>query len=205
MTSPVMTDIATRKRELRNQFLARRKALPPLTCAAAAAAILKRLATFPPWLDAESYLCYVASKDNEVDTKPLIEDRLGAGKTVYVPIAHPDRSMSWAPIPNLDVMQPSRFGVLEPPPELVPSGPAPDDGLVIVPGIAFAPSGYRIGYGGGYYDRFLAQTNGTTVAVAYEIQITDSVPVEPHDVPVDWIITEERCIRCLTGRFGSVG
>ncbi|EPE60492.1 5-formyltetrahydrofolate cyclo-ligase family protein [Exiguobacterium sp. S17] len=66
----------------------------------------------------------------------------------------------------------------------------------IVPGRVFDRSGYRIGWGGGYYDRFLATYRGATIALAYDVQVLDEIPIEPHDIPVELIVTEREMIRC---------
>jgi len=80
-----------------------------------------------------------------------------------------------------------------------------DIDLVIVPGVVFDKSGHRIGYGHGYYDRFLdnlekINKNAVKVGLAYDFQIADKVPIEKHDVPVDKIVTEKRIIRCNTAK-----
>lgn len=86
-------------------------------------------------------------------------------------------------------------GLLEPDPDRAePIGEEID--LVLVPGLAFDRNGGRIGYGAGFYDRFLAGTPAVKVALAYSLQLIDAVPVEPHDVPVDRILTEEESIVC---------
>ncbi|MDZ7834585.1 MAG: 5-formyltetrahydrofolate cyclo-ligase [Alkalibacterium sp.] len=69
--------------------------------------------------------------------------------------------------------------------------------LMIVPGVIFTPSGYRIGYGGGYYDRFLKDFSNTTVSLLHSNQLVESFPVEPHDIPVQYLITEEGLMRAL--------
>ena len=98
--------------------------------------------------------------------------------------------MSWSELHALDELTPSPFGILEPQPEHRRIITPPTDALVIVPGIAFTPQGHRIGYGRGYYDRFLAIHHGPTIGLAYDIQIIAPWQTAGHDIPVDFVITE---------------
>ena len=71
-----------------------------------------------------------------------------------------------------------------------------DVDLCVVPGRVFNRSGYRIGWGGGYYDRFLASYAGQTLSLAYSVQVLDDIPIEAHDIPVGVIVSERELIRC---------
>jgi 5,10-methenyltetrahydrofolate synthetase len=184
------------KRAIRANALAARRALKPKDAAQKSDAILQRLKSLAEFESARTILTYVSSKDNEVDTMPLIRRALDANRTVAVPVAVPStRQMVWSELKSLDELQTSTFDILEPREDcLRPVQPAETD-VAIVPGIAFDTECHRIGYGGGYYDRFLAAFPGKKVALAYEVQIYDSIPAEPHDLPVDIIVTEDRTIR----------
>ncbi len=95
-------------------------------------------------------------------------------------------------------LQVARFGLLEPKPEtLRPVDPQELD-LVIVPGVAFDREGFRIGFGAGYYDRFLPKLRKDSVLISlvYDFQLMPKVPREPHDIAVHWIITEKELIEC---------
>lgn len=183
------------KRAIRASALATRRALTPEHVAHKSDAILQRLRSLSEFESARTILTYVSSKDNEVDTMPLIRGALEKNKPVAVPVAVPStREMVWSELKSLDELEPSTFDILEPREQcLRPVQPAETD-VAIVPGIAFDTACHRIGYGGGYYDRFLAAFRGKRIALAYEVQIYDSIPAEPHDLPVDIIVTEDRTI-----------
>ncbi len=184
------------KQELRRQLLEKRRELSSEEAAKRSAAILHRLKTLDVFRDAPQILTYVASKDHEVDTCGLIRELLAAGREVLVPKALPSRLMDWRRLDVLETLERGPFDVLEPPESLPLVRTISSAALCIVPGIAFRLDGYRIGYGAGYYDRFLAGFSGTTAGLAYEFQITDDFQSQPHDRPVQWVITEERVIRC---------
>jgi len=187
-----------RKRAIRAEALAARRALTPEKAAQNSAAILDRLRSLPEFESARALLVYVSSKDNEVDTLRLISSAIEAGRQVLVPVALTStREMVWSELRSLDELHPSTFGIMEPKEDCIRPVEHCEMDLALVPGIAFDTSGCRIGYGGGYYDRFLSSFRGKKVALAYELQVYDSVPSEPHDLPVDVIVTENRLIRCL--------
>ena len=86
---------------------------------------------------------------------------------------------------------PGNYGILEPDPLRTPFESGFDLDLILVPDMAFTEHGYRLGYGGGYYDRFLeAEPDHPLVALCYDFQMLDEIPVEPHDVKMDKVISE---------------
>ena len=93
-------------------------------------------------------------------------------------------------------MEPGRFGIREPKPQVGTPQAIADIDAILVPAVAFDRRGYRVGYGGGYYDRFLPELRGRAVRVglAFACQLVDSVPAGAHDVPVDFIVTETEII-----------
>lgn len=132
----------------------------------------------------------------EVATRPILERAWEEGKNVACPKVQwrPRDLVSFA-VTRFDELREGRGGLLEPDPDGAdPIEEAFD--LILVPGLAFDPAGGRIGYGAGFYDRFLERTGGLKVALAYSLQVVEVVPVEPHDVPVDRILTEEESIDC---------
>lgn len=134
---------------------------------------------------------------SEINTKVIIEDALKKGKEVYVPKVK-GKEMLLIKIDSLENLVTSSYGILEP---IGDNNNFDVDklDLLVMPGVAFDNSGNRIGYGGGYYDRFLEKnkTNAEKIALAYEFQILNSINNEKHDVKVDKIITEERIINIL--------
>ncbi len=140
----------------------------------------------------ETVASYV-SKDNEVDTHKLIKYFLNDGKKVLVPYIE-GKNMFFSEVSCLKDLELGHFNILEPK-NKKPSNIYESD-MIIVPGIVFDDDGYRIGYGGGYFDRVLSRFKKSKIGVAYEIQILEEVPREDHDVPVDIIVTEKRVIKC---------
>ena len=194
-TIKVNLSVRERKRAIRAKALAARRALTPDEVAQKSEAILRRLRSLGEFASARAILTYVSSKDNEVDTLPLIRSALETNRTVLVPLAVPStREMVWSELKSLDELEPSTFGILEPKEDCRRPVQPDETDAAIVPGIAFDTAGHRIGYGGGYYDRFLDTFRGKRIALAYEVQVYESIPSEPHDLPVDIIITEERAI-----------
>jgi 5-formyltetrahydrofolate cyclo-ligase len=129
---------------------------------------------------------------NEVITRSIIEDAHKTGKKVAIPKIIGDE-MYFYYIKSVSNLQKGYFGILEPETTM----PAMDqDGIMIVPGVAFDEKGYRIGYGKGYYDRFLQKHKRfKKIAFAFELQIVEEIPYDGYDVPMDLIITEERVIQ----------
>lgn len=183
------------KTAMRAAFLARRRSLSPQCAAEWSVAAVARLRALPEALDAPAWLVYLASKDNELDTLPLVEELLRARKVVMVPIADKAGSLLWSRLHDLSEAAPASFGILEPRPEYRRIVEPPEDALAIVPGIVFTRDGARIGYGGGYYDRFLCGFPGVKIGLAYEMQLAETIPTAPHDIPLDLVVTESAAYR----------
>ncbi|MBI5094113.1 MAG: 5-formyltetrahydrofolate cyclo-ligase [Candidatus Hydrogenedentes bacterium] len=183
------------KAELRAQYLERRRLLTESEVTLKSAAISDLVRGLGEFARPAACLSYVASKDNEVDTKPLIQYLLDEGKNVLVPRVAPGGLLTWSRLQSLDDLEASPYGILAPrAPRLdtLPQSTAP----VLVPGIAFSSSGHRIGYGKGYFDRFLAGHGGLKIGLAFDIQITDLIQPDEHDVALDLIVTESRIYDC---------
>jgi 5-formyltetrahydrofolate cyclo-ligase len=181
---------ALTKAELRATYLERRRALSPETAAAWSAEAVARLRGLAEMADASAYLLYLSSVGNELDTLRLAEELLREGRTVLVPVSRRDRTLLWSRIEALSEVAPTRFGILEPKAEFLRPTEPPAGSVAVVPGIAFTRQGARIGFGAGYYDRFLAGFAGAKLGLAYEMQIVEAIPVEPHDVFMDAVVTE---------------
>jgi len=139
---------------------------------------------------------------SEVQTQNCITRAIGSGKTIIVPVCSKDGKRQLLPSRLLDLqseVEEGTFGIPEPKPEFRRPFPPDRIDLVVVPGLAFDESGYRIGYGAGYYDRFLARCpQALFVGLAYEMQIVRCTFPSAQDVPVHKIITEDRVILCRT-------
>lgn len=186
------------KVHLRKEVLALRNLLTKEEQKKKNEAIFRRLLSLPAWEEANLVMIYV-SFGSEVNTDYLIQKALAEGKKVAVPYCLREERKLIASIlydyPG-DLI-PRTWGILEPRPEaLRPIEPRLID-LCLVPGVAFDIYGNRLGYGAGYYDRFLPhlRPEAHKIALAFEIQIVDTVFPTPQDVPVDLIITEARIIR----------
>jgi 5-formyltetrahydrofolate cyclo-ligase len=182
------------KRALRREVIARRDALPEHDRAEASLSIADRVTALPEATDAGSAMAFW-SFGSEVDTAPLIERLVAAGRTVALPRIEGSEVVPVAFAPG-DRTTETSFGAMEPAGGRV-LDPAGLD-LVIVPGVAFDRSGNRVGYGAGYYDRFLGRvrTGVPAVAIAFALQVVPEVPAGRTDRAVDAIVTEAEVIRC---------
>jgi len=137
---------------------------------------------------------------NEVNTQEIFHSAKSLGKRVGFPVTLTSiRKLLFFEVQDLKELSLGAFGINEPP-FLEKSLISLDDiDLLVLPGIAFDERGYRVGYGGGYYDRLIGESNfnAVKVAIAFDIQIVENLPKEPHDKKVDCIITESRMIKCL--------
>ncbi len=184
------------KAELRRDFRERRASLPSESIDGWSAAITARAASLDPWIDAVVVHCFVGALDGEVRTSGLIDLALRQRKRVQCPRVRPHGQLDHREISSLSDLEQSAFGLLEPDTELTPPVDPSGVDLILVPGVAFALDGNRLGMGGGYYDRFLAQTAGVKIGLSFEMQLKESLPIAIHDQQVDLIVTELRVIRC---------
>lgn len=147
-------------------------------------------------LDGESPVMVYASKEREVDTRVLISGLLERGIRVVVPIIEREgRRLRLSYLDTMDVLSPSTFSVPEPVGHEIPADPA-DVKVVVVPMMAFDRHGHRLGYGAGYYDRFLSKnTHLEKIGVAFSCQEMDLIPTDENDVRMDIIVTEKDVIR----------
>lgn len=187
------------KEKLRNEILMKRNQLKADEVDRLSKIIISRFIKHDAYQNSSNIMLYLDFR-NEVKTGPLIECMLREGKRTLIPVINPeDYSLTISELkdPQNDLF-PGKFGLLEPNADtLRPVEPTIID-LVLVPGLVFDKKGYRIGFGAGYYDRFLPmlQSHVPLISLAYELQIVDDVPREPHDVPVHMLVTEQRIIHC---------
>ena len=135
---------------------------------------------------------------SEIDTKKYVKQFVDLGKNIYVPRTDiENKTMEAVKIVDLTNLKEDKYGILEPTKDIEAMNKNELD-LVIMPGLAFDTNGGRLGYGGGYYDKYLQKIAGnlSKVALAYDFQIVQEVPKEEHDIKVDYIITEKREIEC---------
>jgi 5-formyltetrahydrofolate cyclo-ligase len=147
---------------------------------------------------AQNIFFYVSFK-SEVQTHDMIRALLSRGKTVVVPITDmKNRRLVLSRITDFDEdLAPGTMGILEPGPEKLDPVPSEEIDIVITPGVAFCEEGWRVGYGGGFYDRFFKDYGKKSYALAFELQIVQDIPFDPvYDVGVGCIVTESRVINC---------
>ncbi len=186
------------KRRLRMRILRERDRMPPADRDARSTRIARRLCGLPACRDARTVAAFATFR-SEVDTRPLLDALLASGKTVALPRVTGPGSMAFHRIANPDRdLAPGTWGIPEPLPGLDRVEPDAFD-LVIAPGAAFDARGHRIGFGGGYYDRYLRRLRPdcTVLSPAFEFQLVPRVPTEPFDEAVDLIVTEKRIIRTV--------
>lgn len=143
------------------------------------------------WQEAQCIALTVSGED-EWDTRPVIEKAWSEGKSVCVPKSiHSERALHFYKLTSFDQLERGYFGIEEPQTDKTERCEKEAIDLLIVPGLVFTAAGYRIGFGGGFFDRFLKGFNKPTVSLLHSNQIVESFPIEPHDVPVNFLVTEE--------------
>ncbi len=188
---------AMNKKELRKSIIEQRNQLPSEEIRAKSSSIAEKLYNLPAYREAGIVMFFITF-GSEVNTRPMVEDTIKRGKVALAPKPEPKtREMIPSQIIDWDSdLVPGAYDIPEPKDEaLRPFNPGSID-LLIVPGVAFDLKGNRLGYGGGYYDRFFSLLNSQTplVALVFDLQIVPEVPVDEWDRRVDIIITEKRVI-----------
>lgn len=184
--------LADQKVAIRNQLKQIRASIPVPARQAYSEKIFNTLIGMEEIIHANSIFIYI-SYGNEVDTHHLLKYFLEQGKSIAVPKILATKIMIAAPFSGWNTLIPGELGIL------TPAGEEPFKGdidIVITPGLGFTRTGNRIGYGRGYYDKWFARNSvNHKIAVTFEAQIINSLPVTVTDVPVDIIVTEQRVSR----------
>ncbi len=180
---------------LRRELRERLKAMSDARREEESAKIRQHLLAEPAWRDATSILAFVPTA-SEPDVWPSIRAAHAAGRTICLPRFDPETN-TYRPclVSDLDKdLSPGPYGIREPGAQCTEwNGKALD--LILVPGLGFDASGARLGRGKGYYDRLLAGGTGCKCGVAFEAQMIPELPMEPHDVRLDLVITPSGCLR----------
>ncbi|MEG1761838.1 MAG: 5-formyltetrahydrofolate cyclo-ligase [Hydrogenoanaerobacterium sp.] len=186
-----VNDIRVYKTGLRNKYKSLRRQMPAEVKAQHDESIRRRLQNLYQYKTAKVLLTFV-STDIEVDTRNIIKDALFNGKQVAVPrCVDGTHEMDFYLITSFDDLEPRTFGVLEPNADKCKKLTSFEGSVCIVPGLAFDLAGYRLGYGKGYYDRFLSAYAMPKIGVVYTSCVTHSLLHGRYDVPVELIITEK--------------
>lgn len=183
-------DLNAQKQAARRAARQQLAQISPQEFSAIGAAMWQTLQAQPAWQNAESVFCFVGAL-HEPDTMPILQGALSAGKQLLVPrIAGPGQ-MQLVPLQSLEQLQPGAFGILEPGQALpaIPAGSGVQ--LAVLPCLAAARSGARLGHGGGYYDRFLANYSGRRLILCPEALLAQSLPTGPLDEPAQAVLTEK--------------
>ncbi|MGN7373360.1 5-formyltetrahydrofolate cyclo-ligase [Bacillus halotolerans] len=186
------------KSQLRKKTIETLSAISSEELSKKTARINKHLFSLQEWKNA-STIAVTISRGLEVPTRPIIEKAWDEGKEVCIPKCDPDtKRMQFRTFQADDQLETVYAGLQEPMIEKTNKVIQSQIDLMIVPGVCFDANGYRIGFGGGYYDRYLSDYKGNTVSLLLECQLYDHVPHLSHDIPVQMLVTEERIISCFS-------
>ena len=189
-------DTIEKKKNLRDELLERRKALSEERYRQLSAQIVNSLRTQPEFREATSVHCYISMNDRqEVDTHELVRNMLSMGKGVVVPVTNfSEGTLRHFRLHSFGDLEPNKWGVLEP---NEGEEVSPDElEVVIVPMVGGDEQCNRIGYGKGFYDRFLEKVSCPKIGLTFDRNVIEEIPVEHFDVPMDKIITDRRVIQC---------
>ena len=186
------------KNDLRAAMLSRRKALSGAEAEALSARIAARIRAMPPWAGAAVVLAYMPVQ-GEVDVRPLLDELWARGTKVLLPRCRAGEPgvMDLACATCVEDIRPGAYGIPEPDPDACPAEGEARPDLILTPGVAFDRKGFRLGFGGGYYDRLLAGPDlagALTAAPAYGFQVVEALPADPWDKPIHCVITEDETI-----------
>ena len=185
-----MKEIRNVKNSLRQEYREKRRQLPVEKKTAMDKRICDTVLSLASFRFADALLLYAPLAD-EIDVFPIASEALRRGKTVAFPVSSPGGIMEYRSVDSLDMLAKGNMGILEPDDRSPRFSPGDKNCLCIVPAFLFDKKGYRVGYGGGYYDRFLAGYRGSTMGVIYSDCILERVPRGRYDLPVDILVTEK--------------
>lgn len=184
-----MSKISEEKKAMRKHFREMREKMTAQYKRTLDVEIASRLLCSMEYMTAETLLIY-AAKSTEIETRDIICAALALGKRVAVPKCCEEGVMRFYVINSLDDLQEGFKGIYEPDPQMCAELRDYDKSLCVVPALSYDPRGQRLGFGGGYYDRFLCDYKGITAGLCYQSFIKWDIPTEPHDVPVDILVTD---------------
>lgn len=186
------------KKALRKELLIKRENLTEKEILKKSNLITNSIYNSKVYRDAKTIMTYISFK-NEVYTHNIIKKSIIENKKIVVPITIPEtKELKISQVLDFNELEIGYYNILTPKKEFLRYIDPKDIDLVLVPGVAFDKNGYRIGYGGGYYDRFLdkLRKDAIKIGLAFDLQLIDKVPKDNYDKPVDIIITENEIINC---------
>lgn len=188
-------DIRIEKNRIRQKYKSIREQMPAYEKRDLDQKIFKRIIASQSYKKAKTLLCFVSTK-HEIDTHELIKHAFENNKTVAVPkCINQKGSMGFYIINSFDDLKKSTFGLLEPDRDTAKRLLDFSDSICILPGLSFDKFGFRIGYGKGYYDRFLSKYMGKKIGVCYDNCMSDVLPRGKYDVAADMIVTQVGVIK----------
>lgn len=186
------------KKSIRKSILKERNNIPSTILSNFSSIIAEKLYSTNEYKNAKTIMSFI-SFDTEVDTHKIIKDSLNLDKRVLVPVTFPDtKLMKPSHLMDFSELEYGYYNILTPKEEFWRFIDPNEIDLILMPGVGFDRKGYRVGYGGGYYDRFLSKLDKKipTIGLAFNLQIIESVPTDEFDIPIDMIITEKEIIDC---------
>ena len=177
------------KDQIRKKILEERLALSLERVHSLSLTIQQKIVLLPLWKKAQRVGLYSPVK-NEVETRFLFTKALEEAKNVYFPRV--EQGVQYYEVNDPADLQKGAWGVLEPKHGCVTLPPNTRLDLVIIPGIGFSSQGFRLGYGRGFYDRFLTSFTGATMGLAYEFQMIPSIPIDLWDCRLQYVMTEKK-------------
>ena len=180
------------KDEVRGRMRRMRRALSEETQREAEEAVFARVSALSAYRHARTVMAYAAAR-GELPLGRILADALAAGKTLVLPRCAGDGVMHGHRVDAPDRLVKGAYGILEPGTDCPRVEPEEID-LILVPGTAFDRQGDRLGQGGGYYDRYLAQTRAVRIGVCHDFALLDAVPTQTHDARMDGVVTPKHTI-----------
>lgn len=199
MRDTVVFMVDVNKKKLRERFLEKRAGLSPEQVLENSLGVIELIRALSEWKTACEVLVYWPIK-GEVDVRPLVSDLWQRGCKVLMPRCRPDAfgEMDIACATCEDELTSGPFTIMEPDAEKCPPLGTCSPDLALIPGVCFDRRGYRLGFGGGYYDRLLASDEmkkTLTIGLGHNFQLLEELPTQPWDMPVDIVCTEEELWR----------
>lgn len=187
------------KKKLREKLIAQRAALTPQAVLNGSQGVIELIRTLAEWKNVSEALVYWPIR-GEVDLRPLVTELWQRDCRVLMPRCRPDAygEMDIACAACEDDLTPGAFSIMEPDAEKCPPVGSCRPDIALVPAVCFDRRGFRLGYGGGYYDRLLAtddMADTLTIGLGYTFQLVDTLPTQPWDMPVNIVCTDEELWR----------
>jgi 5-formyltetrahydrofolate cyclo-ligase len=186
-------DRSETKQTLRRNILSARASLSAAEREQRSSAASRHLLALEPLAACRTILLFYPYKD-EIDTRPFMAAAIRRGQEIWLPLTDPaERRLTPYVYGGEKALRQGAYGIWEPDPTVCRQADIAKLDAVVLPGVAFDGCGGRLGYGGGYYDRFLERCGQRPLLVGYAFatQVVERVPTEPHDVPIDYLVTDD--------------